>query len=132
MNLIDYTFSKLYFYYGKEYGVMSPIIVMVGCVIFNFMTIIFLLSSIGIFELMETDIHRSMMFRLVVGPLIVIIISMPFFRYFNKNDYYKTINSNYERLDETQRKKMNIKFFAYMVMSFIMLFVSIISPLFGS
>lgn len=132
MNFIDYIFSKLYFYYGKEYGIISPVIAMIGCVIFNLMTIILFLSSFGVFELVDTDIHRSMIFRLVVGPLIVIILCIPLYRYYNKNDHYKIVNSNYERLNEKERKKMNIKFVTYIILSIVMLFGSIISPVFAS
>lgn len=130
MNFISYIFSKLYFYYGKEYGIISPIILIIGGVIFNLMTIILFLSSFGVFELVETDFHRTTMFRYFLGPLIIVIMCIPPYRYYNKNDYYKTVNSSYERLDERERKRMNIKFIIYVTVSLLMLFGSIISPLF--
>ena len=130
MSFLDFFFCKLYQYFGKEYGVLTPVVSIIGVLIFNLMTIILLLSSFGLFEMLNTDIHRSTIFRFILGPLVVVVISIPLYNYFKNNNRYEKLNLNYISMSGDNKKYLNKRFYTYIIVSIIALFTSVVSPIF--
>jgi len=136
MKRLYYLYYRLFNYYKKSndieiFATISTYLVITGLLWINVCTILFFISTIfynGHNLLDKVFSDNSMQNRFVITPLLIAPIFIVVFLLINKNIKQKFAEFRTESLEGRQKGK--VKVLVYVILSIILFFLSIASPLY--
>lgn len=124
-NFINIVFYKLYIRYDDFY---QAVIITSGLILMNLFSIYLFLTTLNVLEFKNLG-SNSPLDRFVIGPVIIIIFSLPIFLYLKNKNHYLIIIKEMNSLNEECTRRKNNVFWIYIIISFSFFLISIISPL---